>query len=68
MSKGPVCSSSRPQSVGHADSRRDKANVKPQVGLTYETVDYPYSSTGNWMDEGKGLVEIDKDFGWLKEY
>jgi|GEM_PF-4017355 len=63
MSKGPDCSSSRPQSVGHADSRRDKANVKPQVSLTYETVDYPYSSAGNRVGEGKGLVEIDKDFG-----
>ena len=31
-------------------------------------VDYPYSSARNWVGEGKGLVEIDKDFGWLKEY
>ena len=23
------------ENVGHADSRRDKMNVKPQVGLTY---------------------------------
>lgn len=43
-------------------------NNPVKAGLVTTAVDYPYSSAGNRVGEGKGLVEIDKDFGWLKEY
>ena len=43
-------------------------NNPVKAGLVTTAVNYPYSSAGNWVGEGKGLVEIDKDFSWLKEY
>jgi len=43
-------------------------NNPVKAGLVTTAVDYPYSIARNWVGERKGLVEIDKDFGWLKEY
>ena len=38
-------------------------NNPVKAGLVTTAVDYPYSSARNWVGEGKGLVETDKDFG-----
>jgi len=43
-------------------------NNPVKAGLVTTALDYPHSSARNWVGEGKELVEIDKDFGWLKEY
>jgi len=43
-------------------------NNPVKAGLVTTAVDYSYSSARNWVGEGKGLVEIDNDFCWLKEY
>ncbi len=46
-------------------SRATKGSVAISAAELFTTaVDYPYSSAGNWLGEGKGLVEIDKDFSW----
>ena len=33
-------------------------------GLAEEAVDYLYSSAGDWLGKGGGLVGIDRDFSW----
>ena len=40
-------------------------NNPVKAGLVTAAVDYPYSSASDWLGEGHGLVEIDRNFSWL---
>ena len=59
--------------VGHADLRRDKTNVKSQVGLTYETLFGEETVTVREAvleDKKKELVakgKLSKDFAGLNQ-
>jgi len=39
-------------------------NNPVKSGLVDDAVDYCYSSAGDWLGKGGGLVEIDRDFSW----
>jgi len=35
-------------------------------GLAGKAEDWPYSSAADWLGDSKGLLEIDKTFGWTR--
>jgi len=43
-------------------------NNPVKTGLVKKAEDWPYSSARDWLTGNRGLIQIDKDYGWLNEY
>jgi REP-associated tyrosine transposase len=42
-------------------------NNPVKVGIVSDAIDFRYSSASDWLGEQHGLIEIDKNFEWIKE-